>query len=751
MRIFFLIFVLGVISFSSLSQSPLKKRDTTIKGPQTFGMIVGISKYKYIRPLAFADKDAELFRDYLRSPAGGNVSSDNIFVLLNDEADNANFWTKGFQWLRAKHLQRGDKLFIYLAGHGDAIDEDQFFFLSVDCNPGGDKNNYLVGGAIQLFNLKKKIAAETAKGVEVFFIMDACRSNELPGGIAGLNFLNSAITEKKAGEVIMLATGAGQESLEDASIGSGQGLFTYYLVDGLIGAADTAEKDNRITLHEIQSYVNANVLQVAQNRFNRIQSPFFCCDDKSENVISRVDTSYFKNWLQSKKQVNRTGNSFLGNIASGHVGKAVKQKAFPDTSLIETYGLFYKAIKEKSYSGRTTALSYYEILEKKFPDNPYTLDAKSTLASSFIRFAQSKVLQHISCGEFPGKNKSEIREAADRLEKAIHLLKDEDPEFAQTLLSRMYFLKACGEENNHAFAFRNAYACLSLDPDAAFINNRLAILHLENKQTDSAVYYAKKAIRLAPQWPCSYTTLSLTYNILQMPDSVLKYNQSLNPDGLPTLPVHQKHVAGKPRKTQFGFYTGAGINNIKISLSNWDQRNINYADSLNSIQTKNGSSTVIASFCQINFNEAFAWRPAVSLFSNSNKIIYDRKPSSGLPDRMETLVIKSASAIVESPFIFNFKSGKITPYLSFGPSFAFLIYQPVDISEKFPLKSFELLGNAGAGLDIGFKQSNIILSPEFRFSAAFNSIKGDANNIYTNTLSSFRRQSFMFNLYLRKK
>ena len=293
MRILLLLIALLVFSLSVASQSPLKKRDTTIKGPQTFGMIVGISKYKYIRPLAYADKDAELFRDYLRSPAGGRVKNVNIFFLLNDDADNANFWTKGFQWLRAKKLQRGDKLFIYLAGHGDAIDEDQFFFLSVDCNPGGDKNNYLVGGAIQLFNLKKKIAVETAKGVEVYFIMDACRSNELPGGQEGLNFLNSAITEKKAGEIIMLATGAGQESLEDASIGAGQGLFTYYLVDGLIGAADSfGKKDNKITLQEIQSYVNKNVLQVAQTRFNRTQSPFFCCDEKNENVVSIVDTSY---------------------------------------------------------------------------------------------------------------------------------------------------------------------------------------------------------------------------------------------------------------------------------------------------------------------------------------------------------------------------------------------------------------------------------------------------------------------------
>ncbi|MBL0335301.1 MAG: caspase family protein [Chitinophagaceae bacterium] len=141
----------------AFSQTPLKLRDTADKKPQVFAMVVGVSKYKYVRPLTYADKDAELFRDYLKSPGGGSVKNENIFCLLNEDANNANFWSKGFQWLKSKQLRRGDRLFIYLAGHGDAIDEDQFFFLGYDCNPMGDKNNYLVSGAIQLFNLKRKL------------------------------------------------------------------------------------------------------------------------------------------------------------------------------------------------------------------------------------------------------------------------------------------------------------------------------------------------------------------------------------------------------------------------------------------------------------------------------------------------------------------------------------------------------------------------------------------------------------------
>ncbi|MBK8142184.1 MAG: caspase family protein [Chitinophagaceae bacterium] len=162
-----------------------------------FAIILGISTYQHIRPLSYADKDAEMFRDYLKSPAGGSISTDNIFILLNEQALSTNFWSKGFKWLDAKKLQKGDRLFIYLAGHGDAIDEDQFFYLTYDCNPAGDKNNYIAGGNVQLFNLKKKIAKETAKGAEVFFIMDACRTSELPGGTEGQNFFEYRYFRKK--------------------------------------------------------------------------------------------------------------------------------------------------------------------------------------------------------------------------------------------------------------------------------------------------------------------------------------------------------------------------------------------------------------------------------------------------------------------------------------------------------------------------------------------------------------------------
>jgi tetratricopeptide (TPR) repeat protein len=535
---------------NALAQAPPKPRDSTLTGPQTFAMIMGISNYKYVRPLTYADKDAEMFRDFLKSPGGGKLPEDNIYCLLNEQATLANFYSKGFQWLKVKKLQMGDRLFIYLAGHGDAIDEDQFFYLAYDCNPAGDKNNYLVGGAIQLFNLKKKIASETAKGVEVYFIMDACRTSELPGGTEGQNFLNTAISEKHAGEVIMLATGAGQESLEDATIGAGHGLFTYYLVDGLSGVADSSGTvDNKITLEEIQKYVDKNVPTVAQQRFKRKQDPFFCCNENSSKVVTIVDTAYLRKWLELKKLQARGGASaFVSPKGRGISGVA-------DTLLIEAYNLFNSAVKESKLTGKESAEYYYDLMARNFPGNSYTIDAQSTLAVEFINFAQSKINLYLDCRDASSVQKlraqideddktDEINSSFDRmekvaqqefyevgnmLEKAIEIIKPDDPDFASSLMGRMYFFKARGYFGKSrrlvdiSNAFQYAYTAYASDKNAAYILNTLSNLHLDINRYDSAIFYAKKAIIAAPKWRYPYVSLAFCYKTLNKPDSAIKY------------------------------------------------------------------------------------------------------------------------------------------------------------------------------------------------------------------------------------
>src|SRR6266498_2626015 len=67
-------------------------------GHRSFAMIMGISSYKFIRPLSFADSDAELFRDFLKSGGGGKLPDSNIYFLKNEDAKAENFLVKGMSW-----------------------------------------------------------------------------------------------------------------------------------------------------------------------------------------------------------------------------------------------------------------------------------------------------------------------------------------------------------------------------------------------------------------------------------------------------------------------------------------------------------------------------------------------------------------------------------------------------------------------------------------------------------------------------
>lgn len=712
-----------------IAQTPLKTRDNSVSGPQTFAMIIGISKYKYVRPLNYADKDAQLFKDYLKSPGGGSVKDDNIYMLLNDKANNSNFWGKGFQWLKAKQLQKGDRLFIYLAGHGDAIDEDQFFFLGYDCNPQGDKNNYLVSGTIQLFNLKKKIANETTKGVDVFFIMDACRSNELPGGQAGQNFLNTAISEKNAGEVIMLATAAGQESLEDVSIGNGHGLFTFYLVDGLNGVADTiGGSDKKVTFREIQAYVDKNVPAVAEQRFKRKQEPYFCCTENDDKVISTVDSEYLQKWLKQKKQF-RGGNSFNG--FEKFAG------ADADTALIETYNRFNSAVKANKLSGPTSAEDYLQQLNKKFPGNPYTLDAKSTLAVEYINIAQAKVDRYLGCGDAgSAKEKQANFEAALNLEKAITSVREDDADFANSLLNRMFFLKASGDfgkdgkNGDISIAFQNAYAAMKIDPNGAYIQNKLALLHLQNSNKDSALFYSNKAVKTAPNWLCALTTLAMIQKSASQPEEPKKEVKKPSPF----------------KKTSFGFTLGGGIN----------QSNPTYSGNANSgfIDVASSAAPVIdlGIIYQVNIGGNIFIRPEIALNSENTRIDFRVRPATGGGFVTETIDVKGMNINISLPLILRFSSKNTAPYFSLGPSFSYLLSQNSTSTERLPVNKSIFIGDAGFGVDFGLAKSGLVISPELKYSSGFSDMKDNAATTnYARALSSLKKNTFSLNVYLRKR
>jgi hypothetical protein len=269
--------------------------------PTTYALIMGISQYKYLPRLHFADNDAIFFRDLLISNADNNLDSTSIFCLVNEYAKKDTIFNDAMRWLDTRKYKKGDILYIYLAGHVDAMNEDEAFFLPVDCNPekDGDKKNYMLGSALSLNDLNSKIAGIRARGAEVVLIMDVCRPADLPGGDKGRKKFVSGFLKNPAGEMIILSAGQGKTAIEGSDIGSGHGLLTWYVVGGLAGGADN-NKDGSVTFSELSNYVKFNVDKKARNRYKMEQMPVFCCRESDGKVIGKVNSSFFERWSGSE-------------------------------------------------------------------------------------------------------------------------------------------------------------------------------------------------------------------------------------------------------------------------------------------------------------------------------------------------------------------------------------------------------------------------------------------------------------------
>ncbi len=554
-KLLFSLAIFLVLASYSYAQTKGGKGENTapqvaVKG-ESYAIIFGVSNYPGLTPLKYADKDATLFRDFLETPAGGSVKPENIFFRINENAKGANFEVDACAWVRRKELKEGDRLYIYFSGHGDAINEDNYFLLPYDCTPNNDVNNYLATGRIEMYHIKTVLIKPLIrKKVEVLLIVDACRTNDLPGGQQGqqdfVNYVQS-IAEQKEGEIIMLSAGAGQAAIESPKVGNGHGLFTWYLIAGLSGDADkegdAADHDGKVSLAEITSYVKNHVRKEAKALFNANQVPVFLPPDKDLETIATVDSTTYNNWKLAENMRQQTsGNGNMIAVVKKPGEKAVKAGSVADTALITLDNKFIAAIKTGKLSGENSAEYFYDKMQEKWPGQAITEDAKYSLATEFINFGQEKInlflsgkgIVHIQRMENEYKNNKkgaannngtgaknmpvEIAEqidkmrtltvtgfgkAADMMEKAVKLL-NSDPELLESIYPKLYFLKAAAyDQVNNVSKRRQAVVLLkkAISKDSTAAYNYLMLGHvLYGLNNDSCEMYFKKAISLAPKW-----------------------------------------------------------------------------------------------------------------------------------------------------------------------------------------------------------------------------------------------------------
>ena len=232
-------------------------------GGQTYALMIGISKYK--RPelaLQFAHADAIDFSRLLQSPRAGGLNPNNV-VLLTDEKATTAAVRNAFQDLLKRRAGKNDTVILMVAGHGtvELPGSGKAFILTYDSDP-----QDLSSTALPMSELRTLFEEQLKNVGHVLMFADVCKAANI--GSIHNNTVNanvSTLGEVEGDLFGLLASGPKQVSFEGPEYGGGHGVFSYFVLKGLEGAADS-NKDGAVDIGELSIYVVKEVYEATNHR-----------------------------------------------------------------------------------------------------------------------------------------------------------------------------------------------------------------------------------------------------------------------------------------------------------------------------------------------------------------------------------------------------------------------------------------------------------------------------------------------------
>ena len=249
-------------SKENIPADPVRMEAT--KSVRIWAVVVGVGRYTAMPSLKFTDDDAYRFYSFLGSVEGGAVPQSQMCILVDEDATRENILKKMREYfLKA---DENDVVVLYYSGHGL-----EGCFLPVDYDGYNNK----------LRHEEVKQVFKQSKAKHKLCIADACHSGSLSlgnGALAAkgpapvtLQKYYQAFEEADGGIALLMSSKAEELSLEDH--GLRQGVFTYYILQGMKGQAD-ANNDYLITIKELYNYVYAKVREYTA----QVQTPVLTGD-----------------------------------------------------------------------------------------------------------------------------------------------------------------------------------------------------------------------------------------------------------------------------------------------------------------------------------------------------------------------------------------------------------------------------------------------------------------------------------------
>ncbi len=260
---------------------PVSPAQSDAKIAEKIAVVIGVSEYAEqgrwrLKNLRYAAKDAKAIAAFLEDEQGGGF--DRVMVLTDKAATTKNVKIALREKLRG--IQENDFVLVFWAGHGtpDPAEPKKLYLVTHDTDPA-----HLASSGYAMEEFRRDVGKIRARRVLV--IADTChsggisnpkvgirgaRDNKIVDGIRGIAVVPDTDESTEIVRMIFTSSEAGEISRESEELGGGHGVFSWFLIQALKGAADrdrlAGNRDGIVTLGEVIEYTRDKVKRFTGNQ-----------------------------------------------------------------------------------------------------------------------------------------------------------------------------------------------------------------------------------------------------------------------------------------------------------------------------------------------------------------------------------------------------------------------------------------------------------------------------------------------------
>lgn len=535
------------IFFAGLIAQPHNAVPQGNSGHNIYAVVVGISQYAEgdnIPALKFAHRDAQEFANFLESRSGGSVPTENIRLLLNENATVAAVYN-ALTWL-TETCKKDDLVYFYFAGHGDKESQtiyDLGFLLTYNTPRPNYKNN-----AVRIEDLNDYANTLSVRNnANVVLITDACHSGDMNSSVFHWsNLVGEDLRKVKYKEIRIASCGTDQLSAEDKAWGGGRGAFSWYLVNGLKGLADK-DGDGIVTVKDIQIYLDSCFARDPVLAANNIkQDPVLSGDknfkladvDKTAMTDARVQMAaapipmvgamralpiqpqdYFFNLFKEIKIEDKLNFTKLDKLPKEDIPLFLVDAMY-DPTASEEYKHQLNALKAGLKDDPDKIKRFNEKLAEIIHTRAETVinaylkgDEAEMERRRYYNIAKNGYDQYPIMFSVAAK----LTSPENRLQRILQV----DQHYFAGVVARLEIPTVEDPRELIETSFAEQQKALDLDDNAANIQNEMGNLYLLKKEFTKAEKFYQRATQIAPDWAIPWANLCGLYAITKKPEDGL--------------------------------------------------------------------------------------------------------------------------------------------------------------------------------------------------------------------------------------